>query len=174
MAIPIMDAWRRNGRWAEWLALALGALTAVAATFGDAPAAARTIENIAYARWTEAGVAAQVQSNQVAVTLASPAMRLETYRLAPDSETSLAIIPSRCLIAPESAPAEAQTLRIEPASHFRAGEVIVFALDAPKSNRDPGAVDSIRITVSSPKAQVELIVHESAPCLLYTSDAADE
>ena len=163
MAIPIMDAWRRNGRWAEWLALALGALTAVAATFGDAPAAARTIENIAYARWTEAGVAAQVQSNQVAVTLASPAIRLETYRLAPDSETSLPIIPSRCLIAPESVPAEAQTFRIEPASQFRAGEVIVFALDAPKSNRDPGAVDSIRITVSSPKAQVELIVHESAP-----------
>lgn len=163
MAIPILDEWRRNGRWAEWLALVLGVLAVVAVTFGNTPAVAQTIENIAYARWNEAGVTAQAQSNRVAVPIVAPAARLETYRVVPESGTSLAVTPSHCLSARASAPAAPQTLKIEPADQFRAGEVIVFILAAPPSNRDSGKVDSVQLTITSSAAQADLIAYETGP-----------
>ncbi len=165
MAIPIPNTWQRKGWW-----LLLGLLGLIASGLGAVPAASQTIENIAHARWTEAGAAAEAQSNRVAVTrAAAPTASIETFRIAPGSAATIALTPSQCEAGGTGtggigAAGAVQTVGIEPASQYRVGEVIVFTLVAPAFNRDPGAIDSLRMIVGGGGANdawAELLVFET-------------
>lgn len=158
MALATSDPWHRS----DWLRIWAGLLGLIAAAFACAPAAAQTIENIAFARWSEAGTELVVASNRVTVTRAQAAARFETFRIAPDGTSSLTLIPSRCAPGEPGAPGTAQTLAIAPTSQYRPGEVILFTLAAPFANQDPDAVDSLAITISSSSGEsADLTIFET-------------
>lgn len=140
----------RIGLWRGLIALAFGI---------GAPAAAQPIENIAYARWNEAGTVQQAASNRVAVARTAAPLWLETYRREPGSETSLTFAPALC---GPGEPGATQTLSIAPATQYRPGETIIFTLSAPFANRDPAAIDSLAITIdNSTGGHIDLTVFET-------------
>lgn len=148
-----------------WLAL-LGAL---AALLTSAPASAEAIENIATARWIEAGVPGETRSNRVTVTVSANPVSMETFRVASGGANSVAFFPSHCAVdgsgpvtlAPGTA---AQTFGIEPASQYRAGETVVFTITTPLANRDPNAIDQLTVAATTSNgAQAALTVFETGP-----------
>ncbi|UYV15418.1 carboxypeptidase-like regulatory domain-containing protein [Porphyrobacter sp. ULC335] len=130
-----------------------------------APVAAKTIENIAHARWNEAGIVQEVASNRVEVTRVAAPLRLDTFRSAPGAQTKLTFMGSRCgqgRPGTPTGPGAAQILAIAPASQYRPGETIIFTLAAPFANRDSGVVDSLAITVdNSTGGHIDLTVFET-------------
>ncbi|QDH36231.1 hypothetical protein E2E27_13480 [Porphyrobacter sp. YT40] len=137
----------------------LGAITALA--LGAAPAAAETIENVAYAQWIEAGVAQEVPSNRVTVTRAAQSATLETWRSAPGSPANITLFASLCQSGERGA---AQSLAIAPATRYRPSETILFTLAAPAANADPVAVDTVTITVDNNAGEhIDLTVFETGP-----------
>ncbi|WP_233997103.1 hypothetical protein [Porphyrobacter sp. HT-58-2] len=157
-AIPVSR--QHNG----WLRLWFGLLGLSAATLACATsvaARAQTIENIAFARWNEAGTAQEVASNRVVVTRAPAPPQIATFRNAPGGSAGLTVIPSRCRSGTPDAP---QTLTIAPTSEYRPGETIIFTLAAPLANRDPSAIDSLAVTVkNSTGRKLDLTVFETGP-----------
>lgn len=146
-----------------WLWL-LGTLAAV---LNNAPAAAEVIENIATARWIEAGVPGEVQSNRVTVNAERSPISLQTFRVASGGATIISFTPSLCRAArtgdtPPAPGSAALTVGIEPANQYRAGELILFTISAPLANRDPDAVDHLTVTATgSLGAQAILDVFET-------------
>lgn len=155
-------AWRHHGWIGLWLGLIALALTGV-------PVAAQTIENIATARWIEAGRQGEAQSNRVVLRVEARQLNLQTFRVVSGSTTNITLTPSRCVsdLSPGQGggePATAHTLALQPAREYRAGETIVFTLAAPSGNRDPGVLDSLRVAIgSSSGAAAELIIFETGP-----------
>ncbi|MFY7743979.1 MAG: carboxypeptidase-like regulatory domain-containing protein [Erythrobacter sp.] len=153
----LQHPWRLTRHWLRPLAR-LAMLVALAT---GSSLAAQTIENIAYARWSEAGALQRAASNRVVVTRSPAAVRLETFRKAAGSPTSIPLAPSRCQ---PGTPGEAQTVAVAPATQYRPGETIIFTLAAPAANRDPAAVESLAITVNSGVGgRINLIAFETGP-----------
>ena len=141
----------------------------LAALVMSTPLAAQTIDNVAHARWTEIGVPDEIRSNRVSVVIAAPNLNIETFRINRGSTARITFMPSQCVNAAGGGgalanPQTAQTVGIEAANHFRAGEVIVFDINAPPFNRAPLAIDRLTVTVTTDQgASAELIVLETGP-----------
>lgn len=154
MACSVLVAFRRCARF--WLRL--GAILVLA--LASAPGLAQTIDNIAFARWNDAGAVQEVRSNRVTVTRAEQPLTLETFRIAPGSPDSLTLFASLC--QPGGAPGAAQSFAIAPASQYRPGETILFTLAAPAANRDPDTVDRLAITIDNSTGEhIDLTVFET-------------
>ena len=68
----------------------------MAAVWACTTLSAQTIENIAQARWMVSGAVVQTQSNRVEVTIAAPAVSLDTFRLAADSTLRVSLADGGC------------------------------------------------------------------------------
>jgi len=137
-------------------------LVLIASAFATvARAADRIIENIAYARWNEAGAWQEASSNRVLVTRIAAAPQFKTFRIAPESEDRLTLAASRC---GPGVPGAVQAFPITASSQFRPGEIIIFTLAASQANRDRAAIDQLAITVSSRTgARADLTIFETGP-----------
>ena len=149
-------------RWGLWL------LCICAAILIQPGASARTIENIAHARWTQAGTAGEVTSNRVAIEVAIESVRMETFRAGSDG-AAITYSPSLCGAGGgtdgNSQPSSVQqSASLSPTAQYRVGEVIIFEIIAPIANRDSGAIDTLTVRVTSERGDSEtLTIFESGP-----------
>lgn len=145
----------------------LALLGTIAAFLTSAPASAEVIENVATARWIEAGAPNETRSNRVSVTVAANPVSMQTFRVVPDGANSIAFIPSHCMDGgsgtdPVASGSPAQTLGIEPASQYRVGETVVFTITAALANRDPDEIDQLTVAARTSSGElVELTVFET-------------
>lgn len=142
----------RRHLWRRWTAL----LAAVLA--GVPPLAAQTIENTASARWDEGGTVREVQSNRVILEIEARRAEIATFRIAPGRPQRLTYSAAAC------AGGGLQTVDVEPASAYRIGETVLFAVEAGFANRDPAAIETISLVFTSSSGDRQtLSVAESGP-----------
>ncbi|BDI60863.1 hypothetical protein [Qipengyuania nanhaisediminis] len=166
------------GRLAAALSLALlplgvsgeGALAQDAAASAD-----RTITNTAEARYEFAGRPVDVTSNTVTLDVAIAPPSIRTFRPSPSGGIDLDYRSPVCQVAGQSTQGSGTSgtsgvqfdpiqSSVEATSVLRAGQVLVFEVDARSANRDPQAIDELEITLTTSTGDVETeTIYETAP-----------
>ncbi len=146
-----------------WMAAALfGALLLL---LGLGTAHAQTISNIAAARWTSEGRTLEVQSNRVAFEVVRQGAQIETFSLDRAAGRPVAWRTPLCGAAPTALPDvtvhSAAAISLSPSAAFRVGQTLYFSITAPEANKDPAAIDFLRVTLESGSDREELTVYES-------------
>ncbi len=131
-----------------------------------------TITNIASAQWNFQGRAATTTSNEVSFDVTLPPPEIRAFRETAQGSTELSFRQPVCNTqtrtgAATSAPsgsdlvANAQPLNfmVEPVAVLRAGQTLIFELQALEANTDPNAIDQIEavITTSTGDRETEII-----------------
>lgn len=149
-----------------------------------AGAAVRTITNIAEARWEADGTSRRIASNPVRfdVSLApAPPPVIRVFRRVPGTGYELAYRSPRCSAADNqvqlsrfSASASVSptansastinTLNVQPTDRLNGGEPLYFEVSAAAANRDPSAIDTLTVVVTSAEGDREtMTVFETTP-----------
>ena len=109
----------------------------------------QSIVNIAGASWQDSNGSHSAVSNAVSFDVLQKPASISTFRPTLGGDLSTPIRPPVCETASRTAasavaaPAAAVATAIAATDSFRAGEYLIFQVDAPLANRDPGAIDSI-------------------------------
>ena len=144
----------------------------------------RTITNIAEASWEFDGERRATQSNPVSFTVSPtppPAPTIRVFRRAPQGGTPITYRPPTCTggagpiqsagsIAAEGddgntpPPTGTATVSVVPTEQLRGGEPLFFQVTAAIANRDPAAIDSLRVVLTSDEGDREtMTIFETAP-----------
>ncbi|MCX9147436.1 hypothetical protein [Erythrobacter sp. WG] len=149
---------------------------------GDGPAI-RTVTNIAEASWDADGGPRRVSSNPVifdvlALPVAPPAIKV--YRRGNGSGSQIVYRAPQCGVAPGpiqllrstaiaslaprgQAVAAVSTVNVTPAEQLRGGEPLFFEVSAASANRDPAAIETLTVVLTSEEGDREtLTVFETA------------
>lgn len=130
-------------------------------------AQAQTVTNTAYARWIDAGTTRTASSNEVRFSVVAQQVTLETLRALPSSGQPLAATASQCggrVLPIFGGPGGGGIASVAQVTTLTVGEQLFFRLNAPGSNKDPSAIDSITATlVTSGGDREVLTVYETAP-----------
>ncbi|MFM5905998.1 MAG: hypothetical protein ACKOPO_00175 [Novosphingobium sp.] len=118
------------------------------------PAKAQTISNIATARWNLDGQEIATSSNEVRLDVTRNDARITTFRPDTSSSTSTPVSMPVCAastasIVTAAATAATQSTQIAPANTYRVGEMLVFRIDAPLSNRSATAIDTVKVLITN-------------------------
>ena len=156
----------------------------VAAQDPGSSSGTRTITNIAEASWEHDGARRRTQSNPVRFDVSlnpprPPAIRV--FRRAPDAGTEITYRPPSCGTGPDpvqrtsslanqsiagvgaATSSATATASVVPASQLRGGEPLFFEIDAQAANRDPQAIDSLTVVLSTTEGDREtLTIFETA------------
>lgn len=143
---------------------------------------ARTITNIAEARWDVDGRPRQTTSNPVSFdvsTIPSPPPTIQVFRRSPGGGSELVYRDPVCSVSPnpvqQGSASAAQnstannatavsTARVQPTNQLRGGEPLFFEVTALAANRDPAAIDSLTVVITSADGDREtMTVFEAAP-----------
>jgi len=131
-----------------------------------------TITNVANAQWNFQGRAASTASNEISFDVTLPPPEIRAFRQAAQGPTELSFREPFCAVqsrpgAASSAPdvsdfiANAQPLNfvVEPVALLRAGQDLIFEVQALAANTDPNAIDQIEavITTSTGDRETEII-----------------
>lgn len=121
-----------------------------------------TITNIANAQWTFQGRAVDTASNEVSFDVTLPPPEIRAFRQAAQGTTELSFREPFCAVqsrpgASTSAPdisdivANAQPLNfmVEPVAVLRAGQNLIFEVQALAANTDPNAIDQLEVTITT-------------------------
>ncbi|AUX70915.1 hypothetical protein CHX26_08925 [Porphyrobacter sp. HT-58-2] len=146
-------------------------------------AAVRSITNIAEATWDADGSRRRISSNPVRFdvsTLPAAPPVIQVFRRSPGTGAELVYIEPRCSTVPNQAQLRSDlvtaslapaggpisttaTARVVPTSQLRGGEPMFFEITAAGANRDPGAVDSMTVVLTTLEGDHETItVFETA------------
>lgn len=142
----------------------------------------RRITNIAEASWEADGRRRRIDSNPVSFDVSStPATppTLRVYRRSPGTGSDLVYREPACSVGPnpvqQGAVGQAQagagnnaaavaSARVQPTSQLRGGEPLFFEVSAASANRDPNAIDSLTVVITSADGDREtMTVFETAP-----------
>ncbi|RNJ62610.1 MAG: DUF11 domain-containing protein [Porphyrobacter sp. IPPAS B-1204] len=147
-------------------------------------AAVRSITNIAEATWEADGTRRRIVSNPVRfdVSLTPPAPpAIRVFRRAPGTGSELVYRPPSCSVpggplqlnrssavastTPGSgAVSVLNTAIVQPTDRLRGGEPLFFEVTAASANRDPAAIDSLTVVLTSAEGDREtMTVFETAP-----------
>ena len=148
----------------EWVA----ALLIAALLLVSAPAAAQTITNVATARWNTGGNEHTVASNTVSFSLARSPLSIETFVPSASASQSLSLLPSLCggntIVVPGVQGSEVPVASLDRTTTIHLGEILYFRLTYAEGNRNPAAIDSLAVVVTSRSGDREqLEVYETAP-----------
>ena len=121
-----------------------------------------TITNIASAQWNFQGRGASTTSNEVSFDITLPSPEIRAFRPASQGPTELSFREPFCEVqsrpgAASSAPqkleliANAQPLNfmVEPAAVIRAGQTLIFEIQALEANTDPNEIDQLEVEITT-------------------------
>jgi hypothetical protein len=143
----------------------------------------RTITNIAEATWDAEGSRRRVSSNPVRFDVSAtppPPPAIRVFRRSPGGGTELVYRPPSCSITPgpvqqasrlavvgsqgTSSTAAISTALVQPTDQLRGGEPLYFEVTANAANRDPAAIDSLTVVLTTVEGDREtMTVFETAP-----------
>ena len=143
----------------------------------------RTITNIAEASWDADGSRRRISSNQVRFDVSTtppPPPAIRVFRRSPGGGTELVYRPPSCSITPgpvqqasrlavvgsqaTSSTAAISTALVQPTDQLRGGEPLYFEVTANAANRDPAAIDSLTVVLTTVEGDREtMTVFETAP-----------
>ncbi|HSJ79244.1 MAG TPA: hypothetical protein VK913_10975, partial [Erythrobacter sp.] len=139
----------------------------------------RTITNIAEASWDADGTRRRIDSNPVSFDVSTtpfPPPSIQVFRRSPGGGSDLVYRQPDCSVGPNpvqsrslqtastSGAAATTTARVQPTSTLRGGEPLFFEITAAAANRDPSAIDSLTVTITSAEGDREtMTVFETAP-----------
>ena len=131
------------------------------------PGHAQSIVNTARAAWVQGGEARWVTSNPVETLVEQVPLALDLLRPQADG-TRMTMTPALCggralPLVPGNG-GGAFTLPAATTPAINAGEILLVRITAPLANRDPGAVESVTVTVAGSSGDREqLTLYETAP-----------
>lgn len=145
--------------------------------------AVRTITNIAEASWEFDGERRRTQSNPVRFDVSLDPPRppvIRVFRPTPGDGIEITYRPPSCgsgadpvqiasasarqAVMPGAAATGTATTRVIPASQLRGGEPLFFEISAAGANRDPDAIDSLTIVLTTAEGDREtMTIFETAP-----------
>ncbi|MBO9623855.1 MAG: DUF11 domain-containing protein [Sphingomonas sp.] len=123
-------------------------------------AQAQTITNVAGARWSEGGRAAEAQSNGVTLTVSPSPVTIGTYQRSDNEGSPVDYTPSRCAGQQHAAANDPQPTLSVPLAHTTtvvAGTTLYFSLSAPAANLHPDAIDQVVAKVRTSRGDVETV-----------------
>ncbi|PKP93202.1 MAG: hypothetical protein CVT76_09025, partial [Alphaproteobacteria bacterium HGW-Alphaproteobacteria-15] len=128
----------------------------------------RTITNIAEATWDADGSRRRISSNQVRFDVSTtppPPPVIQVFRRSPGGGTELVYRPPSCSITPgpvqqanslaagvsqgTNSTAAISTALVQPTDQLRGGEPLFFEVTANAANRDPAAIDSLTVVLTT-------------------------
>lgn len=127
--------------------------------------AVRTISNVATAEWGPVGNRIQLASNRVDTFLTLPAQPITSapFRLG-DGSPTVALLNSSCDTGTLSSASSAQVggdtlsgLSMNGINEILVGQPVILGVDRPEMNRDPAAIETIRMVVTSGSGDQELL-----------------
>lgn len=143
----------------------------------------RTISNIAEASWDADGSRRRITSNPVQFDVSStppPPPAIRVFRRSPAGGSELVYRPPSCSVSPGPVQrssgfalaavqgaddiASTTTARVEPTDMLRGGEPLFFEVTAVAANRDPAAIDSLTVVLTTIDGDREtMTAFETAP-----------
>ncbi len=136
--------------------LAIPLIAALLGAPGQPAAAAERIVNTAKATWNDPGGPRSIDSNLLAIEVeAPPPSTITTYRPdgGPGAPTNIPTggCQRATLLSPSAAGPGTATLStvIAPTDIVHAGDPLIFRVSAPLANRNPGAVDSLAVVLTT-------------------------
>lgn len=154
-----------------------------AQTGGDDGAVLRSVTNIAEAVWEAGGTTGRIASNPVSFDVGHLPPEIRVFRQVGSTGTELFYRSPRCGAGPSpvqgrrtlanpgsddpllvAASAPTATAMVQPASELRGGEPLFFEVTASAANRDPRAIDSLTVVLTTAAGDREtMTVFETAP-----------
>ena len=129
------------------------------------PGNAQTIINTARANWVQGGATRSTASNAVATTVEQLPLFIDLFHPQAGSnqmKLQAPICGGSALNLVPGAAGGSLSLPAAATSSVRVGEIVLLRITAPLANRDPGAVDSLTVTISgSTGDREELTIFES-------------
>lgn len=154
-------AWAGPVKKAESIFRTVATYFAVAlAVLGAAAAHARTVTNVASARWNDAGQDYTVQSNQVSFDVVVPPTQLSTFTPLPGASDHADLRANYCAAegnAPESATVTTVSTPLLATTKILIGQNLVVQINSPQGNLDPDAIDTIEVQFKTPQGDQETI-----------------
>lgn len=129
---------------------------------------AQTVSNTAYAHWLDGHTTRTTMSNTVDIAVVPSKMSLATYHPITDGAASLTVQPSTCNGTPlplfSTNTGGAATVAASATTDLHIGEILIVSVSAPIANVDPGVVDSMTATITTPGGDKEVLkVFETGP-----------
>ena len=136
---------------------------------------ARTISNTATASWQFAGRERETASNTVTFDVAAPAPEIRTFRPVPGGSFDLDFQAPVCAAAGEQRPLAGNSdtsggrdgrnqLEADETSIIRVGQPLLFDVVARSANRDPAAIDTLDVVITSSSGDREQqTIYETGP-----------
>ncbi len=143
-----------------WKALSGGALLAAGGAAYAQAAPARTVENVAQARWSGSGRGFAVQSNRVTIEVGGTSQAPTTpllNRMTGGAGAGLALDASSCGALPDATVAERKQVRVTPEDSFHRNQAMVFTVTRPSANLNPLAIDRFTMVVTTADGDRETI-----------------
>lgn len=127
------------------------------------PAEAQTITNTAEASWLFNEEPAATVSNEVVIELADDPVVIDTFHPVSEPTTAFPYTPTICgtetleLASAAGSGSGTSDLGVEPTDMLRIGETLVFRVTTRAANRDPAAIESIVVTLTTPSGDEEVV-----------------
>ena len=127
------------------------------------PAGAQTVTNTAQANWVHDGTPVGTDSNEIVIEVIKEPVTIDTYKPDPDPDTFFPYTPTLCGGEPldmsggTAGAGGAFDLNVDPTDSLRIGEVLVFRVIARQANKNPDAIESIVVTLTTPSGDEETV-----------------
>ena len=129
-----------------------------------------TITNVATAQWNFQGRAATTTSNEVSFDVTLPPPEIRAFRQASQGPTELSFREPFCSLGSGSgsgsstqppdigdivAAAQPLNFMVEPVAVLRAGQTLIFEIQALEANSDPDAIDQLEVEITTSTGDLE-------------------
>lgn len=139
-----------------WSFSVIVAMGIVLLWLADSGASAREIVSTAQARWSSLGQDFSTRSNTLTLSVAGQPVVLRTFHAVPGG-TQQTVAPALCGngIADPNAAVVGELLPIDPTRGIYAGERLVVEVSTAQMNRDPDAIEWLKLHLDAPGADAE-------------------